>query len=181
MADHAGVTLLELTVSVFLFSLTIILAAGIFETVINSQRIAVISEDLQENIRYDFERMGKEIRTAQKTTVSNPCVPSGNIYWVDGGGSQLEFLNYHGVCVKYYLNNGQLYVSYPYSDDNILKNGLPLTPKGITVSKLVFRIVDSAPLVQAAVAVRMHLSVSVKGAPVEQIDMETALSSRSYQ
>ncbi|HTX86818.1 MAG TPA: hypothetical protein VMC41_01985 [Candidatus Nanoarchaeia archaeon] len=180
-ADHSGVTLLELTVSVFLFTLTVVLAAGIFTTIVNSQRITVASEDLQENIRYDFEKMGKEIRTAQKDP-AHSCIPAGNIYWNNNGaGDQLMFLNYRGQCVKYGLKNGQVYVYYPKSTDPALANGLPLTPKEISISGLAFRVIDSAAEIQALVTMRMRLSVAIKGAPAEQIDMETSLSSRSYQ
>lgn len=179
-ADHAGITLLELTVSVFLFAMTMVMAAGIFSAVVRSQRVAVSSEDLQENIRYSFERMGKEVRTAIKTDSSHPCIPSGNIYYSPTPG-QLEFVNYRGQCVNYYLNSGQIYVSYPNSTDLTLKNGLPLTPKEITISKLAFRITDSATKIKAAVAVRMHMAVGLNTVTYEQIDVETYLSSRNYQ
>ena len=178
LLDHSGVTLLELMVSVSLFALTIVVATGIFQTVVNSQRVAVASEDLQENIRYDFERMGKEIRTAQKDP-DHSCSPSGNVYW-NGNGDILEFMNYHGQCVRYYLNDGQIFVAYPGSDDENLRNGLPLTSREIMISNLNFRVIDSSAQAQALVILRMHFSVSVKGEPAEQIDMETALSSRSY-
>ncbi|MDD5528303.1 MAG: hypothetical protein PHO56_05050 [Patescibacteria group bacterium] len=180
ISNHSGVTLLELSVSVALFSLTIILAAGIFETVINSQRIAVVSENLQENVRYDFERMGKEIRTAQRDA-GHTCIPSGNIYWTNVSGTQLQFLNYHRQCVCYYLAGSQLMVASGGCNIGAPVNPLPLTPQELNISKTVFKITDSATKVQAAVSVRMHFSVSVKGSTAEQIDMETSLSSRSYQ
>jgi len=178
ISDHSGVTLLELMVAVSLFSVTIIMATGIFQSVVSSQRIAVASEDLQENIRYDFEKMGKEIRGAQKD-YTHACIPFGYIYWTNG--SQLEFLNYHGQCVKYYLNGGQIYIAYPNSGDSVLKNGLPLTPSELTISNLAFRITDGAAKVQASVSMRMHLVINIKAVPAEQIDMETTLSSRNYQ
>jgi hypothetical protein len=177
--DSSGITLLELTVSVFLFTLVIVLASGIFQTVVNSQRIAVIAEDLQENVRYDFEKMGKEIRTAQRDTMHN-CITSGNTYY-SASPSQLEFINYHGQCVIYSLSNGQIIETFPKSSDPNLHNGMALTPKEITITNLVFRVADSSADVPAFVIMRMHLSVSVKGAPAQQIDMETGLSSRTYQ
>ncbi len=181
VADHSGITLLELTVSVALFALTIVMAAGIFDSVVASQRVSVAAQDLQDNIRYSFERMDKEIRSAQRDADHSKCnFPTGITYY-SPDPSHLEFLNYHGQCVDYYLKNGQLYVAYPKSGDTDLQKGLPLTAKEVSISKLVFKVTDSAPQVQAFVTVRMHLSVTVKGTSAEDMDMETTLSSRSYQ
>jgi Flp pilus assembly pilin Flp len=181
ISDHSGVTLLELTVSVALFALTIIIATGIFQTVVSSQRTAIISEDLQENIRYDFEKMGKDIRTAQADTMHTNCLPAGYNVYYSPNPSELKFINYRGQCVDYFASSTQIYVAYPNSSDNILKNGLPLSPREVKITKLVFKVTDSATKVQAAVVVRMRLSVYLHGAPAEVMDMETSLSSRSYQ
>jgi type II secretory pathway pseudopilin PulG len=177
--NHSGITLLELMVSVFLFAITMLMATQIFQTVISSQRAAMASQDLQDNIRYTFERMGKEVRSAQKDS-SHSCIPSGNAYYIDGGGG-LNFINYHGQCVRYFASSTQLYISYPNSGDSVLKNGLPLTNKEIRLNNLVFKIIDKTPSVQGMVSVRMNLSISSHGSPIEPVVIETTLSSRNYQ
>jgi prepilin-type N-terminal cleavage/methylation domain-containing protein len=179
--NHQGVTLLELMVSIALFALTMVMATGIFQTVINSQRTAVTAANLQDNIRYDLERMNKEIRTARKDT-AHSCIPAANVlYYNGGGGDYIQFLNYRGQCVKYYLINRQLYVSYPNSSDPVLQAGLPLTPKEIVVNKLNFRVSDKTLKAQAFVNIRMRISILIKGVPAQQIDIATGLSSRNYQ
>lgn len=137
------------------------------------------SQDLQDNIRYTFERMGKEVRSAQKDA-SHSCITSGNVYYVDGAGG-LNFINYHGQCVRYFASSTQLYISYPNSGDSVLKNGLPLTNKEISLSRLAFNIVDKTSSVQGMVSVRMNLSVAVHGSQIEPMVVETTLSSRNYQ
>jgi prepilin-type N-terminal cleavage/methylation domain-containing protein len=176
-ADHSGVTLLELMVAVSLFALTIIMASGIFQSVINSQREAIASQNIQENMRYSFETLGKEIRTAQKDK-DNSCIPSGNIYWTNGGGTQLKFLNYQNKCVCYFLNNGQFMIS---DQTCSVLNGLPLTPQKIVISNLNFKVIDSSPSIQAFVTMKMRASVIVPGKINENLDMQTSLSSRYYQ
>ena len=122
--NKSGVSLLELMVAVSLFAMTILLASTIFQSVIKSQREAIVSQEMQENMRYSFEKLGKEIRTAQKDK-DKTCIPSGRIYWTDG--TKLIFLNYHKECVCYYLDSGRLMIS-----DQACAFGLPLTPGKIS-------------------------------------------------
>jgi prepilin-type N-terminal cleavage/methylation domain-containing protein len=179
--DRSGVTLLEMVVAVSLFALTMVMATSIFQSVINSQRAAIASEDLQENIRYDFERIGKDIRTAQRVT-THGCLPSGMTYWNNNGvGDKLRIMSYRGQCLEYSLRSGQIYIAYPTSTDSNLSAGLPLTPKELTVNKLFFKITDNSAKAQAQVTMKVNLSVPIKGSPAEVIDLETTLSSRSYQ
>jgi type II secretory pathway pseudopilin PulG len=178
--DHSGITLLELLVSVFIFSITILAATGIFQTVVNSQRSAIASQNLQDNIRYDLEKMGKEVRSAQEDK-AHSCIASGNLYNIDGGGG-LNFINYHGQCVRYFASSSnQIYVSYPNSPDAVLKKGLPLTTPDIKISNLVFKATDRIGKTQGQVTVKMHLSIAAKAVQIEPMDMETTLSARNYQ
>jgi prepilin-type N-terminal cleavage/methylation domain-containing protein len=178
--NNSGVTLLELMVSVSIFSLVMVMAATIFQNVISGQRTAVAAESLQENIRYDFEKIGKDIRMAKKVTNHN-CLPSGVVYWNNNGiGDKLRFVNYKNQCTEYSLRSGQIYIAYPDSADTNLKNGLPLTPLDITINSLYFKIIDSSAKVQAQITVKAKMSVMIKGASAEVIDLQTTLSSRTY-
>lgn len=175
-ADRSGFTLIELMVSVALFSLIMILAANIFQSVINGQRDAIASRNIQESVRYSFEKLSKEIRMAQKDN-AHFCIPAGNnIYWTNGGKDQLKFLNYQNKCVCYFLNNGQFMIS-----DQTCAGGLPLTPQKIVVSNLKFQVNDSAASSQALVTLRMRVGVLVPGRMNETIDVQTSLSSRFYK
>jgi hypothetical protein len=158
------------------------MATGIFQTVINSQRMAVTEANLQDNIRYDLEKMNKEIRMARKEGTVHSCIPAASVLYYNGvGGDFIQFLNYHGQCVKYYLSNRQLYVAYPNSGDPVLQGGLPLTPKEMVINKLNFRIIDKSIRAQGFVNIRMRISILIKGVPAQQIDIATGLSPRNYQ
>jgi prepilin-type N-terminal cleavage/methylation domain-containing protein len=174
--NKRGVTLLELMVSVSLFAITIVMASTAFQSVVKSQREAIASQEMQENMRYTFERLGKEIRTAQKDATGS-CIPSGRIYWTNG--TKLMFLNYRNKCVCYYLDSGRFYVSDKTCESS--PNTLPLTPAKITVSNLAFQVTDSNPVTQASVTMKMHINVFLQGTINENIDMQTSLSSRYYE
>ena len=62
--NKKGVTLLEITVAVAIFSVVMLSATEIFRMVIEGQRNAIASQNVQESMRYAFETMAKEIRTA---------------------------------------------------------------------------------------------------------------------
>jgi prepilin-type N-terminal cleavage/methylation domain-containing protein len=175
ISDHSGVTLLELMVAVALFGLTIVAASNIFLQVVNSQREAIISQEMQENMRYSLERTGKEIRTAQRD-FSHSCISSGRVYWTNG--TSLKFLNYHNNCVCYFLNSGRLYVS---DSTCSVAGGLPLTPQKIVISNLNFKTVDSWSNQQAAVTMKMHVNVTTPGKNNSILDIQTTLSSRFYE
>lgn len=57
-----GFTLIELTVALFVFSLVTLAVLGIFIQSINSQRKAIVIQNIQENLRYAIDVAGKEIR-----------------------------------------------------------------------------------------------------------------------
>jgi prepilin-type N-terminal cleavage/methylation domain-containing protein len=171
--NNDGVTLLELMVAVSLFSLTMIMATSVFQSVIGSQRDAIISQEMQENMRYSFEKLGKEIRTAQKDG-AHSCIPSGKIFWTDG--TRLEFLNYHNQCICYRLTGGRLEVS----SNGCSGSFLPLTPQKIVISNLGFGVIDSTASIQALVTMKMHINVTLPGKANQNLDMQTTLSSRFY-
>jgi prepilin-type N-terminal cleavage/methylation domain-containing protein len=176
LQSQTGVTLLELMVSVSLFAITIMLASGMFSSVINSQRKAIASQDSQENIRYSFERISKEIRMARKDT-AHSCISDGNIYWTSADRSELKFLNYRGQCVRYYLSGGRLMV------DNAVAfpSGLPLTPAKLALSNLSFIVSDGSALAQGKVTLKIRIETVIKGSQTERLNLETTISSRFYE
>jgi prepilin-type N-terminal cleavage/methylation domain-containing protein len=177
-----GVTLLELMVSVALFALTMILASGIFQSIIVSQREAIASQEMQENIRYSYEKISKEIRTARRD-YTHSCIPSGSVYWVSTDGTAIQFLNLRGLCTCYYLDGTKLMSSdggcaiTPFSPIN------PFTvlPQRLKTNSLFFKVADSSAKNQAFVTLRMNIENDVKGVANKKIDIQTSLSSRYYE
>ena len=92
LKNNSGVTLLELTVAVAIFSVAVLSATQIFKMTMDGQRNAIAAQHTQESMRYALEVMGKEIRMAQKS-VGNECGPSlsGKVYHIQG--NKLKFKN----------------------------------------------------------------------------------------
>jgi prepilin-type N-terminal cleavage/methylation domain-containing protein len=177
-----GVTLLELMVSVALFSLAMIITANVFQSIIVSQREAGASQELQENIRFSYEKISKEIRTAKKD-MSHSCIPSGNIYWVKSDGTAIQFLNFRGQCFCFYLDGDRFMTSKGGCDDGTESSheSIPVFPQKVKTQKLFFKVIDMSDKQQAIVTFRMHIESNVQGNAKKKVDIQTSLSSRFYE
>lgn len=98
-------SLIELIVAVSLFVAIILSSTSIFKMVIDSQRNALASQNVQESIKYFLEVTGKEIRMAQKNENVCPGIGAEEIFVVgqESGADTLSFRNYYDECVKYSL------------------------------------------------------------------------------
>ncbi len=176
--DKKGITLLELIVSVAIFSLMMVSVLGIFKIVIDGQRNAISSQNIQESMRYAFETMSKEVRMAQKNT--GTCQGTGSwptphdLYNTDPAKDVLFFVNKDGACATYQLVSGGI---------QITRDGLSgfITPHNINISNLQFNITDSSSS-QPKVTMNMDIQAATVLAEQQQkIKLETTISSRYYE
>lgn len=79
----SGFTLLEMIVSVGIFSVLVISAIDITLGVSNAQLKTASLQAVQDNIRFSLELMTREIRTGNNYILSNLCVPAN--------GSEISF------------------------------------------------------------------------------------------
>src|SRR3989339_604522 len=75
--NKKGFTLMELIVSMAIFSASILMATGVFKSAIEGQRSAIAAQNTQESMRYAFEVMSKEIRGAIGTDGGSNCPAPG--------------------------------------------------------------------------------------------------------
>lgn len=181
--NSAGFSLLELVVSVGLFSIVVVVVSSIFNLVMSSQYEAVTLQDIHENVRYSIEKISKDIRMAQKDNL-NSCIPSGSsVYWTNGTNNALQFLNSSGNCVCYYLDGESLMTSEGGCNNGTQDSHNPFValPEKLKVSNLVFRIIDSSDTKQAFVTLGLRVGTNVKGLGLKEVEIETNISSRFYE
>lgn len=184
--NKKGLTLLEMIVSVALFSVTMLAATGIFKMVIDGQRDAIASQNIQENMRYAFETIAKEVRTATISnhdceSLFNPPVAAANKVYnttTNGEGDILYFKNKDGVCVAYYLSANVL----------MIRRGVetaPTTPAKIKISNLDFQVVDDLigafHSVQPLVTIKMDIEAVGREMHEQAVEIQTTISSRYYE
>jgi len=184
--NKKGVTLLEIIVSVAIFSVVMLSATEIFRMVIEGQRNAIASQNVQESMRYAFETMAKEIRTAIASnndceSLFNPPAGATNKVFnttTNSEGDILYFKNKDGDCVAYYLEDETLKV---IRESNIAST----TPGKIKITNLDFKVTDDLigafHSLQPLVTMKMDIEAAGKEMHKQTMKMQTTISSRYYE
>lgn len=170
--NKKGTTLIELMVAMAIFSVLMLATLDIFKMVIEGQRNAINSQNVQESMRYALEVMSKEIRMAQKASVAECGVPAGSIYAINAAEDTLYFKNKDSKCVVYELINYRLQITRGV-DSGVI------TPSIIKLSNLKFHIVDAAG-VQPRATISMDAEIS-QGTRKQSMKIQTTVSSRHYE
>lgn len=176
-----GFSLIEVLVSTALFVVIITAAMNIFKIVIQSQRSAIATQNVEESLKYFLEVTGKEVRMAKRN--NNLCSYLGlskmDIYNQGSNdyGNVLNFRNYHDQCVSYSLKQ----MPDGSKRFEIIKDGITgyyITPAKITVDELRFVV---SPSSQSAVT--MELVAHSLGQDINKSTMkiQTTLTSRYYK
>lgn len=116
---NQGFTLLEMLVALSVFSVAITIVMTTLVSIVNLQKKLIAIQTAQDNLRYAFESMAKEIRTGKvfhcgatgTLTASQNCPINSS-----SGADSFTFRNSVGQTVTYQIYNGQLVKS---SDANL--------------------------------------------------------------
>ncbi len=185
---EGGFTLMEMIVATTLFVVVVIGATRIFNTIVEGQRSAIASQNIQENIRYFFEVMSKEVRTAKKnesncsSLLSPQPVPEYKVYNTAevNGEEALYFENQYGQCVAYYVD----------ADDTLMikrgENEAAAMPASLAIDNLEFEVEDDeigeTHSIQPKITLVMDVSLSgIKAISSKEIKLQTTISSRYYE
>ena len=173
----AGITLVELLVSVTLFVVIILSATQIFVMVLQSQRRVVAVQNVQENIKYFFEVASKEIRMAVQNVnddkyCNDPNFLENSLFGSDG--NTLYLRNQDNECVKYYLENNRFMIE---------REGVsvPLSPSEIIIEDLNFSVVPRGADKQAQVTINVLAKSESREGEETEIRLQTTVTSRFYR
>ena len=133
---NKGFTLIEMLVTVAIFSLIIGTSVGLFVWGIRAQRYSLSSQKILDQTSYAMEYMSRMLRMARKDDLVGPSclgLPAKKNYEVLSGGEELRFVKYDTYeCWRFYLSPaGQLMVDQA-------GNVLPLTSPDLNVTFLQF-------------------------------------------
>ncbi len=175
----AGFTLMEVIVSVALFSLIILSTTQIFKLVIDSQRSALATQNVQESLKYFLEVTGKEIRMAKKNEGFCAGIPADEIFVVSSNalGDTLSFKNYYDQCVSYSLaadgDNSRFQITRDSTTDFI-------SPAKIKIASLRF-ILDEGEFTQPTITLNLRAyALDLRQFESEMI-LQTSIASRYYK
>jgi len=177
--NKSGFTLIEMVVAISIFVVVVFLLSEVFSTVLSGQRRSITQQDTQENMRYIYEVIGKEIRQAKRSDTD--CYASGlnRVYNTNATNDILYFKNKAGDCVSYFLKDDYLIIS---------RGGkvASTTPIFLKISGLSFKVIDnnivSAPSrVQPRVTLKMRAESRNQALDNTILYMQTTISSRYYE
>lgn len=177
----SGFSLIEVIVSTTIFVVILLSMTGIFKMVIDAQRQAIASQNVEESLRYFFEVISKEIRMAKRSGGHCSNIPAGDIFATSTNslGDILYLRNYHDDCIAYSLiSTGD---SVVFNVENLSQNysGI-LTPSRVSVSELDFFVHEVAGE-QAYVSISLSANYLGKEAARSEMKVQTSISSRHYR
>ena len=178
--NEKGLTLMEMIVAIAVFLVVVIMSSNIFTAVMSGQKRSIAQQNTQENMRYVFEVLGKEIRQAQRS--DQDCFGAGvnRVFNTAGGDSILYFKNEEDECVAYFLLDGVL----------VVRRGVRMastTPEFLEISGLTFDVTDNLIIAGASARVQPRITIKMRAAARNEtlntvmLNMQTTISSRFYE
>lgn len=176
---RSGFTFLEVLVSVALFSVIILSATQIFKLVIDGQRTALATQNVQESLKYFLEVTAKEMRMAQKDNGVCANVPDDQIFATSSNalGDALSFKNYYGQCVSYSLFADSANQRFSITRDTQTDF---ISPAKIRIDDLHFVLSESANI-QPTVTINLRAYALSQAQFQSNMTIQTSIASRYYR
>ena len=179
---NKGFSILELLVSIALFTVAIVTGAGLVLAISTAQKKAVSLQEIQDNIGFAFEAMSREIRTGKnyycgvdnsdlKLTAED--VKDCPIGGVPDGGVLFSFVNQLGQTAVYRVFNGQLEKS---SDGG--STFLALTSDKVDINNMKFYVYGSSSADDIQPKAIVVLGAKTGEKFVLEINLQTTISQR---
>ena len=183
-----GFSFMEMVVAIGLFAVVMVGATQIFRLVLEGQRSAIASQNIQENVRYFFEVMSKEVRMATKSNdeceslYDDQPLAENKVYNVTtvNGEESLYFKNQKGECVAYYVSSSDVLMIK--RDEHTAST----TPDGLVVENVEFNVEDDAigtyHDTQPRATILMEVSSERERMGYDkQMRLQSTISSRYYE
>ncbi|MFA5249272.1 MAG: prepilin-type N-terminal cleavage/methylation domain-containing protein [Candidatus Paceibacterota bacterium] len=177
-----GFTLIEMLVSIGIFSVLMGVLSGIFLSSIKSQTHIVYTQYLVDNSNFILDYMGRYIRMAQKDT-TGICLGAGNakdnFLPTSGASSSITFLDYKNQCHRLFLDSGAGQIKEQI-DSNPAQ---VLTSDKIKVLDLKFNVTGGANSdnlqPKITIMIKSQANTTQDLNPLPQVTVQTSISQRN--
>ena len=168
---NRGFTLVEMMVTVLIFSIVIGTVIGVFVSALQIQRYNLAYQQLLDQTSYAMEYMSRAIRMAVKDEGVG-CISSGLNYQSDASG--IKFVNYKSQCQEFLLEGGQLKVEFDSGGK------IPLTSDDFNVTSLSFGISGESDEDNLQPRVTTFMEIQGKGSKLQpKVTIQTTISQRN--
>lgn len=173
-------TLIEILISITIFSIVIIAFLSLFTSAFHYQRESLNSAYLLNSASYLTEYISRDLRMAKKDITGNCIAEKHNFETIANG---IRFLNYNGRCQEFILETKQLKVGKSKSADGTppvpeSKDFMPLTPSNLEVENLSFEIKGASQDDVLQPQVTFALKLKTIGASPQNLNLQTTISQR---
>lgn len=178
--NKSGMTLMEMVVAISIFTTVVFMSSNIFSTIMSGQRRSIAQQNTQENMRYLFEIISKEIRHAQRSDGECYGAAQNRNFNTNPANNILYFKNKNDECVSYALVDGVLMIRRG-------ARNAQASPDFLEISGLTFEVTDnrivqgSNPRVQPRVTFKMRSSMRNQAVDNIVLNMQSTISSRYYE
>ncbi len=187
LGNKKGFTLMEVLVSVTIFSIIILSATNIFKLAIDAQRNAIATQNVQESLKFFLEVTAKEIRMAQKSEGACSSISPSEIYAVThitATKDMLSFKNFYGECVDYFLaSDGESQRFKVKRQKGSLVQEDYISPAEININDLHF-FLDAGSMTilrQPRVTINLNANSLDSGKFKSNMTLQTSITSRYYK
>ncbi len=138
----SGFTLVEILMSVFIFTIIIATLSGIFVSSVRNQKRALSSEKILSETSYALEYMSRALRMAKKDS-TGACITAGAGYNYENPGgdiSKIRFIKYdtsqgNDVCYEFFLEDNKIKEKRSIDISDNFGPALSLTSNEIIISR----------------------------------------------
>ena len=171
---NRGFTLVELLITITIFSIVITGFLGLFSSAFKYQKESLNLQYLLSNASYVTEYMSRALRMAKKD-LAGDCIISKYNYLNPGGDtSKIRFLNYHEKCQEFILDGNELKVGISNTTTPPVSGDF-LTPSNLVVEKLEFDISGETQEDKLQPKVTFVLKVKIGE---QKLNLQTTISQR---
>jgi prepilin-type N-terminal cleavage/methylation domain-containing protein len=186
---NKGFTLIELMVSVLIFSILSGAIIGIFISSINTQKKILNDQKIISELSYVMEYISRALRMARKDDTGT-CLDANESYRLteSQGIYVIRFLNYDYKCQEFGLNGttGRIYekMSSDENSSNLPLNELYVTSLNMYVDRLYFNNIGSdwgaSPTIHPKVMINLRFKKSQDSSEDSSFILQTVVSQRNY-
>jgi prepilin-type N-terminal cleavage/methylation domain-containing protein len=180
--NKKGFSLIEMLLAISIFVIIMLSATRIFQLVVQGQRQAIAAYHVQENLKYFFEVMSKEVRMATMDTAQE-CYPfdaENKLYVAED--NHLYFKNFEGECVHYFIENDNGVNRFKIERGG---NSGYITTSNININSLKFIVkanaVGGLQAQQPSVTVNLQAEAIAPELDKSEMTLQTTITSRYYE
>lgn len=138
---NAGFSLIEIIVSMAIFSVVMVAVMSAFFLALRAQRAVMLEKSAAESVRFSLEFMSRQMRFAQRSD-DTTCLSQVGLTFESSSSGEIQFINAQDECVRFYLDMATSSIMYDRTSPSMLLANLT-NESQVSIDSLEFIIAGS--------------------------------------